>query len=386
MMKQLQALQSFIKEVLISEMAFGGAVGKVANMHQYPDNPESKENFAALEKFHSSKKYLDDATRNFANIGPNIWIIPSFERSYTGLGNSRLEIIPYKEAIPWLLKSEIGLSEEDIKNGIVPSPENEEKRFQNIQKHLENGGTIIISSSSSLRKDFLPTSWMILHAIVDDIATRNTNNVHQEILDAWSYELFDFEKIIIGQLSVLMKNASNNIENQIFALKKNNPELFKELKNLSHSIWSTDSLFLAYCLARRDLMTMKSARKQILAPNSFNDIYAETFVQSLTHSKQFHFNWENAHSVINNALREFSLPFNDSNYPIYGHGKNIDTVDFSQAPEVLKTLHDLYVKMYKTIEKYLVQYEDKVKSLRDPTLDLVNKLLEGKIVRIAIFD
>jgi hypothetical protein len=328
-------LKALIKEILISEMPFKKLAKKVTNVRKLSD---PKGHLPALEKFHSSKKYLKDAEYIFKNFKTDIWIVPSFASTDSlGIGNTRVGILSLEKAKPYLLESGIGLTDQDIENGEKPSPENEERCLKNIQAHLNGNGSIIISSSETLEKDFWPSPWMILHAIGDDVGAGIGNEFHQMFLNLFVNTLKEWFRTTRRQLV-------NICEDYLYSIYPNGVWPNSEHDHLRLGDIFFDILKLS--------MTMKSARKRKIAVLS--DVIAESFVQAVTHSKGFHLN-----------LSQFDQ-IADENFKAYELKKDISLVN--------------------AVKQYLLEFEEKVNSLKDESFQLLDKMLSGKIVLVSVAD
>jgi hypothetical protein len=339
---------------LIREMAFGGVVGNIVNTTPRDKSGrrfrDYKGHFRPLKKYHSSKLYKKNAEYIFKNFYSNIWIVPTFNRK--DRYPVRVKTLSLQEAESTLLQSGIGLKPEDIENGMTPSSRNENYRLENIKNHLDSGGCIIISNSESLEKNFWPSPWMILHAIIDDFFTLSNvayaNDFHYNIIIG-----------VVGDLKSWEEKTSD-----LLTLYISNPDYFQNGVNKFFPAWEEDdnsefklkAFYKAFCLARRSLMTMGSARKNAINPRSLLDLFAESIVQSMTHSNQFHFlsNNTNKKNIIANALQEYGFIPDES--------------------------------LIKTIIHFLESYELEINRKRSTMLDNINNLMKGSIVFISVAD
>jgi hypothetical protein len=313
-MHNAQILKVLIRE-MINEMAFGGSSKKVINKVTHND---PKGHYPALSKYHSSKAYKKSATYAFKNFRTNVLIIPAFVPG--AFGGSRVSIIPFNKAEDYLIEADM----DDM-------PEDPQAKLIAFKNHLDSGGSIIISQSQSLVKGFWPSPWMIIHAMVDDIENEDITQFHQRFLRAFVEPLENWEYTIRQYLINLYENylsEKNDSEGRIYLLH----DIFIELLK-----WG---------------MTMKSARENLLG--SINDIYAESFVQAITHPRGFHLNLQN----------------------------------FQTKAESLCKLYDVTPEQHfiDLIQQKIIEYESLVNSLRDKALNILDTGMAGKIITISVAD
>jgi hypothetical protein len=311
MKTSLQHLRRFIRESLIQEMAFGGRVGQVVNLQKHPD---PKGHLKALQKYHGAKGFKIKATAILKNLGPEIWIIPDFDPTLGGINRTRTSVLSWDDALPYIIESGIGLPE-----GTPPTPDNEQENLSNAKKHLDKGGSIIISSSTIMEEGFWPSPWNILHAIADDAIRHDTTHpLHRTFL-------------------------TRNID----PLKTWDISTGDELEDLFPDLWT------AFLHLRTTTMTMGSARNSRLDPESPGDVYAESFVQSVSSPQGFHLDTDKF----------------DPQIIAYQTG----------TPKPKRTHVDL-------IKRKLLEYEGLVNGLRGDAITAVGDLLRSNVTFIKTVD
>lgn len=152
---KLYELRSLIRQFLV-EMPYAGALPAASPRHHLDDEDEERTKVQAdkrrrLDNFHNSKKFTKEATWVFEDFPQQIYIlpIPSAHGS-----SSRTFSLEGQDAIDYI--DDFGLDEE---NSYVD--------LYDIEEKLSSGATIIISHIEQMKPGFLPTAWMIIHAICD---------------------------------------------------------------------------------------------------------------------------------------------------------------------------------------------------------------------------
>jgi hypothetical protein len=339
-------------KLLIREMAWDHVLGDLVNSKKLKSTrnkvltPELQKKHDSLKKYHSSKAYISDAKYVFKNFQTPIWIVPLFDpwMDFTG---PRVYTLSFDDALDYIVESGIGLTDEEKKSGEIPNLENEDLRLDRVEDHLNSGGALVISSSKALVKNFWPSPWMILHAIADDVKKQETNEIHKELLENFNKSLNTWEnettEVLRKAMRLFMKSQDQ------LAPDASNP------RSEWDSIRYETDLYIAFQRARAYSMTMASARKKIIDPRQISDIIAEAFVQSITHSKQFHIDEEKIEDNLNSALKLSNLP-----------------IDNLELRNIIK----------EKIKEYVV----KVRELRDHALATVDAMLAGKIVVVHVVD
>jgi hypothetical protein len=339
-------IQINLLKQLIREMAYAHMLGntvKSKSTKEKERDPHVLKRHDSLKKYHSSKGYEADAEYAFRNFKTPIWILPEFDSQM--VGGPRLRVISFDEAYDNILESGLGLTKEEKNSGIKPTPENEDLRVERVQNHLNSGGSIIVPSSRALIKNFWPSPWNTLHAIADDVANEHTNPIHKKLLNDFIVALKDWESKIVDILYETL--ASFLKEERKKREKVNNWDMWSAIDDPYD-----DGLYRAFQLFRRDSMTMKSARQKTLFHQTMTDIRAETFVQAITHSKNFHINEEGIEDNLTHALSAHNVP---------------------NIPEFRNLL-----------KEKLEEYVDKAKELRNNALETLDALIAGKIIVINV--
>lgn len=156
------------------------------------DAPEDEE-ARRHRKFHSSPLYKRKAAAAFRLFGMPVYIVPVYRRglAYGGRG----AYVGWEEAAPLLDRS--GLDADAVR------------------RDVEGGGTVILAASKQMVEGFLPTPWMLLHALFDDLATSAAESrsllratvspVYDRIVDVslegpWGRD--DFMRALVGSMTM----------------------------------------------------------------------------------------------------------------------------------------------------------------------------------------
>ena len=156
----------------IDEMAYGGMI-KSVNLKPFfkgtktyfgdERKPEKPNEFhSAIEKFHHSNLFLKKANAAFKHFPFDVWVmsvsVPDYEKIFDMNFEKRYRVFNVEETIERLKKYNVDVPEEQLRS-ITGS-----------------GGCVIMSSVGSVNKSFLPTPWMIIHAIFD--STRDVKDIN----------------------------------------------------------------------------------------------------------------------------------------------------------------------------------------------------------------
>jgi hypothetical protein len=164
---QLIELRSFIKQFLM-EMPYRGALP--AAIPAWKDDPDWEDSQKAnandrrkLDNFHRSKKFIKQATWAFEDFPQDVYILPVTD--FHGSNDTRTFSLEGQEALDYI-KNELAYVD-----------------VGNINSLLSSGATIIVSHINWLKPGFLPTAWMVIHAICDSDPLRigNLNELVREI-------------------------------------------------------------------------------------------------------------------------------------------------------------------------------------------------------------
>lgn len=113
----------------------------------------------AAERFHKTPKYRKDAEATFKLFDIPVYIVPIFTSGGTTF--NRVKVVPWEEAEPLIKES--GL------------------KTENIESELGKGACVILSRSGEMVRNFMPSPWMLLHAMFDDSGSYLHKNVTIEI-------------------------------------------------------------------------------------------------------------------------------------------------------------------------------------------------------------
>ena len=137
---------------ILSEMpfkkVFPAATDKIVGMDLDEYTPDKLSATDTIQKFHSTTKYLRDASNIFKDFPQDIYILPV--AGMVPIERGRSETFEPEEGLELLRNSSI--------EGI---------NFDEIESVLSQGATVIVSGIAELAPDFLPTAWIILHALLD---------------------------------------------------------------------------------------------------------------------------------------------------------------------------------------------------------------------------
>lgn len=113
------------------------------------NDPAKSKKKREVQRFFKSKKFADDAIRLYRNLAVPIYLIPLWSSQNTAFTNAnRTHDVTTKELIA---------------GGVSP------ERAQEIEREVSKGACALVVAASVLLKGGLPTPWMIVHAIIDNI-------------------------------------------------------------------------------------------------------------------------------------------------------------------------------------------------------------------------
>ncbi len=312
-------------------------IGKTMNLSrrnakgQAPRDP--KRQHQSLTKYSSSKKFERDAKWIFRNFNSPIWIVPAWDKGIKPQ-KARVSILTLDEILPDLLaESALGLTPEEIKKGITPGPDNEGLRAERMRQHLAADGTILIAASTGVAKDFWPSPWMILHAMFDDSPSPFQNN---------------FLLPYVNEVQVFVAKEHGQFNHLLISILKEREGLGWKPQRLSYS---ADTSIIRS-------MTMGSARSRP-KEDAFElifrkDISVESIVQSLTHTKNFHFKWEGLDDRISSILSAAGDPLDP--------------------------------RLINKIKESMVAYEALINGMRQEILERLDSFWKGKVIRVNVTD
>lgn len=196
---KLYELRSLIRQFLV-EMPYAGALPAASPRHHLDDEDEPTTRANAnkrrkLDNFHNSKKFAKEATWVFEEFPQQIYILPipsahgSSARTFSLEGQAALDYI-----------DDFGLDEESSYVDLY-----------DIEKKLSSGATIIISHIEEMSPGFLPTAWMIIHAICDSdpLSIKELKPLVQEIRG------YVTRKFGVDELrQCLTMNSAKNLSNE----------------------------------------------------------------------------------------------------------------------------------------------------------------------------
>ena len=119
-------------------------------------NSEASKSSAAIDKYHRSPAYTAKALATFAAFPYDVFVVPVATRKTAIWGNiteNRVKVMTPEEG---LKKLEILREKSNVTIDI-----------EDIESKLNGGGTVILSLTQMLTKYFLPTPWMLVHALFE---------------------------------------------------------------------------------------------------------------------------------------------------------------------------------------------------------------------------
>jgi hypothetical protein len=329
-------------QALIREMAWTGDMGDVVDRRTSQPSPGEKDPLPGLRKYFGSKKYEAAARYAFRNFDTEIWLVPALGEAGAG---PRVRELSFAAARHLIIDSGIGLSIEEKKNGVVPGPDNEKLRESRAKEHLANSGGIIIQSIKSLQKNFWPSPWNTLHAIVDDIKSFESTPLHRKILTEFNDVVFDWER----ETRISLRGIA-----QKFTTDKGYDQLDQDTLFEQGIDTDPSTLYRAFRQFRVDSMTMGSARNSAIPADAAIDVHAEALVQSFTHEDQFHLKGGDLTSGALSAMERHLFPANQ------------------QIAQALIENIETYAKL--------------INGLRDNALKTTDEMMSGKIIQITVVD
>lgn len=156
-------LRRLIRE-MIDEMAYGGTMAGIdlkptqdaAIDDAWTSTSQSAKSSAAIDKYHRTPTYTAKALATFANFPYDVFVVPVATRKTEIWGNiteSRVKVMTPAEGLKKL---------ETLRNN-----HNVAIDIEDIESKLSGGNTVILSLTQMLTKYFLPTPWMLVHALFE---------------------------------------------------------------------------------------------------------------------------------------------------------------------------------------------------------------------------
>ena len=337
MKSSLQHLRRFIRESILQHESYGKHAKKVVKHDSsYARDPRGQAK--ALEKYHTSESWSLKANYALRNIPSNIWIIPAW-RAGEGASSGRVQVLDIEspEVHRHILESGIGLEEEG-EEGVPP-----EEQIQRVREHLQSGGSLIVSISHIIEKDFWPSPWNLLHALCDDDFNESKHPLHRTFLYDCIQPAMDALNLVLSRCREIAKTARSQSGPA--------PKTFDEYSAFSKEVSrSTTELYESFLSLLVNGMTMGSARRGKLIPEQGRegDIVAESVTQAITRPGGFQFKL----SDVSRALRDKNLP-----------------------PQANRLFKDS-LKEYLTVAN----------SAREPALTAIGNLLRGNVVAVNVVD
>jgi hypothetical protein len=337
MKSSLQHLRRFIRESILQHESYGKHAKKVVKHDaSYARDPRGQAK--ALEKYHTSESWSLKANYALRNIPSNIWIIPAW-RAGEGASSGRVQVLDIESPAVHrhILESGIGLEGEG-EEGVPP-----EEQIQRVREHLQSGGSLIISISHIIQKDFWPSPWNLLHALADDDYNQSKHPLHRTFLRnciqpaAWA----------LNQVLSRCRDIAKEARSQSGPAPRTSAEYSAFSNEVSRSATELYESFLSLLV---NGMTMGSARRGSLFPEQGRefDIVAESVTQAITRPGGFQF-----------KLTDVSRALRDKNLPLH-----------------VNRLFKDSLKEYLTV----------VNSAREPALKAIGNLLRHNVVAVNVVD
>lgn len=199
----MRTLRRLIREYL-DEMAYGGMIDGTVSA----TGGEVKKK---IEKFHQTPLYMKKATSTFKNFPFDVWIQPvdtsdldDFD-NFLGVGTEDSHRINIMD-----------LSDLTSQKGDLPID------IEKISAVVKGGGCVILSAVGGLTSGFLPTPWMIVHALFD---SEDTGTGEHSEFSAIAFELEEYietlfdeaHKIVPYMTMASARNKAMNGPNDITA-------------------------------------------------------------------------------------------------------------------------------------------------------------------------
>jgi hypothetical protein len=333
----VQLLRQLIRESLLQYESYGKHAKKVVKHDSsYAQDPRGQSK--ALEKYHASESWGLKAHYTLKNIPSNIWIIPSWKAG-EGASSGRVRILDIEspEVHRHILQSGIGLEREG-EEGVSP-----EEQIQKVREHLQSGGSLIISISHIIEKDFWPSPWNLLHALCDDDFNESKHPLHRTFLRNCIQPAVWVLKQVLSRCREIAKETRSQ--------SGPTPKTFDEYSAFSNEVSrSAIKLYESFLTLLTSGMTMGSARRGSLFPEQGRegDIISESVTQAITRPGGFQF----------------------------------------KLSEVSRTLKDLNLdpQTNKLFKDSLKEYLSIVNSVRTPALTAIGNLLRGNVVAVNVVD
>jgi hypothetical protein len=337
MKDSLHLLRILIRESIIRHESYGRHAKKVVK-HDSTRTQDPRGQAKALEKYHGSDSWSLKANYALRNIPTNIWIIPSW-RAGEGASSGRVNLLDIESPAVHrhILESGIGLEGEGEEGN---SPE---EQIERVREHLQSGGSLIISISHIVEKDFWPSPWNLLHALADDDYNQSKHPLHRTFL----YDCIQPAMDALNDVLSRCREIAKTDRSQSGPAPRTFDEYSAFSKEVSRSATELYESFLSLLVGG---MTMGSARRKRLIPEQGRegDIAAESVTQAITRPGGFQF-----------KLTDVSRALKDKNLP----------------PQVNRLFKDS-----------LREYLKVANSVRDPALAAIGNLLRHNVVAVNVVD
>lgn len=128
--------------------------------HSSPEDyhKEKLKNKKSVERFFKNPAYLDKAVKAFKNLALPVYVVPAYARTFDE--EQRVDVLEGEGAKEYLTQA------------CKLSPE----KVDELMGAMSQGAVVFVPFTDSLQKGFLPTPWMLVHALYDN-STRGENDL-----------------------------------------------------------------------------------------------------------------------------------------------------------------------------------------------------------------
>ena len=122
----------------------------------WKDISTASKSSAAIDKYHRSPTYTAKALTTFANFPYDVFVVPVATRKTAIWGNLTENRVKVMTPTEGLKKLELLREKNNVSIDV-----------EDIESKLSGGNTVILSLTQMLTKHFLPTPWMLIHALFE---------------------------------------------------------------------------------------------------------------------------------------------------------------------------------------------------------------------------
>lgn len=154
---------------------------------------------AQVDTFFSTPKFKNDAIKAFQLFSTPVYFIPAYSINMSDYGAERVRRISGQKE-----------QENALQEFSLAKPE-----IQKMLSALESGASVIVSGADRLRKGFLPTPWMTIHALLDNQGELDSalDQLVRKVSSLLKKHFKDGDRVLDAALT--MKSARNNSINTV---------------------------------------------------------------------------------------------------------------------------------------------------------------------------